>query len=778
MLIDPSVCNQLRLASRMWIRGTKRIMSIALTFVAAVAITACGGGAVPPGTDASSVGRLEGAQATRSMTEATSAATSLTEALGQETVKVAAAATHGSANLPSPVAAASVAVTPAENGDTSASYVTVRDGHLYRNNKRLRQWGVNLQSGVFPTYAEIDLLVERMVNLGFNAVRLWPTGGTFYTPTTAGPVPVVATRGDGTARDRYDYLVHKLSAAGMTIQMTALHYWDLPSLRSVTQPEVKQWVSSARNDSELRMLAGIAPYVSNTYRQFLKSHMQRQLSHVNPYTERPFFDEPSVSGWELANESRFVECSLTPECIQALPPVAFAALSARWQESSRNRLGQPLPTEMSAFIESATYPDYARFVYDTFIAASEDMRANARGLASSGKGVAVQPFVFNTGPVTPNAVAHLAYGRGDIFSVGSYRSPLQQTGGLDGSAWLPTVVGGKVPAYLNHVKIEGKPMVIYETSFLRPYSYRAEWGPLMAAIALQQDWDGVFLYQYGQPYAIYSNGGSSEGYGTKPLPEPGANSPNAWKRDYTYGFHHGGDPVAMASWSIAARIFTSTKESAPLQRSWRLSLSTIFARKAGYPGGYIHAAHNAATAGSVAIDFVENEDDSCTPCVLSLEIPKTYFVRWPTPEHRNLDVKSPGGRTIAGMLPDSISMIIDDISANLQEGTFGVVAALRDFDRIDRQIGNTLHVIGDVKNTGMTFDRNLVRYDLPYGAIYGLTEQGTSPLIQIGPKVEFRVTSQMNFTAEDFKLSQMSSVSSRLFKIDPQTTTFRVRITP
>jgi len=95
-----------------------------------------------------------------------------------------------------------------------------------------------------------------------------------------------------------------------------------------------------------------------------------------------------------------------------------------------------------------------------------------------------------------------AYGAGDIFSLGGYHSPLVKEGNSP-RVWLPISEGGTGVPYLD-LKTNNKPFIVYETSFFRPYPYRAEWGIVLAALALQQDWDGVFLYIYGQPWAIYA----------------------------------------------------------------------------------------------------------------------------------------------------------------------------------------------------------------------------------------------------------------------------------
>ena len=325
-------------------------------------------------------------------------------------------------------------------------------------------------------------MVVRLKALGFNAVRLWPTPGTFYrVDRHAGVAMNASTAGDGSDLDRFDYLVWQLSEAGISIQMTMLHYLEVDTIRNLPDPEIRQWTSTGLTDRQARTVHGFAPYVSKAYRARLMLHARRMLQRVNPYSQRRYADEPAVSTWELANEALFVSCALSEVCLDELPVVARAELESAWRESSLNPAHMSLPFGVGGKTTSA---NYRRFVVQTFIAASEEMRANAKTIGGVGSGVAVQPFIFSTGPIAMNGLGHYAYSAGDVMSVGAYHSPLMR--GVSTSPWQPISLGGPTIPFLEYVKIEHKPLVVYETSFFRPYSYRAEWGPVMAAIGIRQ----------------------------------------------------------------------------------------------------------------------------------------------------------------------------------------------------------------------------------------------------------------------------------------------------
>src|SRR6185503_3253681 len=160
--------------------------------------------------------------------------------------------------------------------------------------------------------------------------------------------------------------------------------------------------------------------------------------------------------------------------------------------------------------------------------------------APPGVGIAVQPISYNTHAGAPLAAAHAASAGGDFVEVGVYQTPTTPDKTAAYYPWSPFLGKGPRLYNFNYGAVSGKPLVVYETSFFRPYPYRTEWGAMMLGLAASQDWDAVYLYMYGQPRIIYSGNGEPEGYGTRPLPEPVAMRAGQ-PRDYTFGFHHGGD---------------------------------------------------------------------------------------------------------------------------------------------------------------------------------------------------------------------------------------------
>lgn len=646
----------------------------------------------------------------------------------------------------------------------------MRDGHLHRDGARLRVWGVNLQAGTFKSYEEVDRLIERCRALGFNALRVWPVTGTFYAPSN-GPAmkPRIARKGDGSDQDRFDYLIAKASQAGMVVQMTMLHYMDLPMLRTLRDSPLASLVQSASSEQELRTLSGMAPYVSGPYRAAMKDHIARMLERVNPYTHRRYADEPAVLAWELGNEGRFVECALSSSCLQGLPAVFRSQLLDSWVAEPDHPRDASLEV-VAGKVAGPHYAAYSRFIATTFQRVSEELRDHARTIGGPDSAIARQPFIFNTGPVSTSGLGHYAYSRGDIFSIGVYSSPLRARG-LDGTAWMPTTSGGPLPPGTVTMKVKDKPLVVYETSFFRPFPFRAEWGPLMAAIALQQDWDGAFLYQYGQPAIIYTQAGKPEGYGTVPLSEPVARDVGAG--DYTVGFHHGSDPVAIGSWSAAGRLFTSVRETVPPANVWRIPMAALFSEPSGYPTGTLARLAEAAMHGPTVVEFDSGSAPHCAPCALPASAAKSFTVAWPV-AGAPLIVTAPGGVLYAGKLVEGqTKALVKGIQFTPRTTAFGLVAGLQDAvaGQPDGTVA-TVVVLGDVRNSASQFDAARVDFSSPAGAMAGLRAKGGLPLLYDGPMVDLAIGMEAEVIDQDFGLQ--SSPAKRVGTAVPYGTPGRV----
>lgn len=600
---------------------------------------------------------------------------------------------------------------------TCCNYIQVEQGHMALDGKRLRLWGVNVQSGVFGTHEEIDAVMRRLQRLGFNGIRLWPTTGTFHSMHRG-----LAKQRDvdpERALDLFDRMVFRAGQNGMRVQMTMLHYLDLPTIRATYAAEFGTAKAALLDESQLRLVHGILPYVSPTYAGVLKSHITSTLQHTNPYTGRPYHSEPAISAWELANESRFVECLTQLPCRTSLPAEVAAGIEASWQAwLTRNHVAFAHSTSIRPKLADAAPEALTRYVLDTFARISADLESTARQAGGPDSGVKVQPFIYNTGPAQPHVAAQYANSLGSATAIGLYASPLNKAPGAK-SPWIPWSASSTLPSYFTYLRVKDKPLIVYETSFFRPYDQRAEFGPVMAAVALEQDWDAVYLYQYGQPAVLYGGVHQKPMYGRYPLSNPDWTSADPAKASYTRSFHHGADPTTMASWSLAGRLFITAQGNPRRSVTFQIPVTSIHQLAPKYPARLLEAAHHASRHAATSIQFTANRQAVRTDT--SMSPPESDFSTEWSASNKYLKISTPGGSLFSGIAPLVPVAIPGGFEFLVDRPGFLVVGTVTDF------LGSHVHVITDTRNTGYQFDDLRVEYDKPYGAQFGIKAQGSAP---------------------------------------------------
>ena len=670
--------------------------------------------------------------------------------------------------LVSPISASDDYHTPTLPRPAADNYVVSRDGHFFLKGERIRFWGYNIQSGAFPTYAEISHVTNRLANLGVNAVRLWPTQGTFYDAKSikAKRYPGVEKR-DGSLLDRYDFFVSELGRHGIFIENPGLHYLDIDAIRLWPDRDVQAIIGPHPGPNEIRRLHRIAPYLSAGWEAMLTDHIRNYLSHVNPYTGHSYADEPIVAGWELANESSFVHCMLRTRCVADLPPTLRDDLARHWQHYWRKQGGQsdavlPVLEQDWDRVDSPLHSAYRHFVYDRFVEVSRHLESVARQMGPVGKGVAVQPFTYSTQAGDPLLVARAAYSAGDYSTIGAYQTPLDRN---RGSPYYPYRLNLSSPIYynFNYGAVAGKPTVVYENSFFRPYLYRAEWPWSMLYLAAQQDWDGVYLYTYGQPWAIYATGRNGLVYGDNPLPIPSDPNDSSSKGVYV-GLHHGGDEVTVASWAAAGLAFLRGDLSYDRpEHQYVFSTQQIFGPAPGYcsgPKGCIPGAkqmvssmNEASLAGPIRLVLTDspratakaaskanNHSSSSHRMTLLRGLPR-------------LVIDTPSAKAVSGALEGEYRF---DGGYVLQfpYRQFGFVS-VESLDGTELLNSHAIRVqaAGKSSNSGFTFDPDRVDFAGPTGIVKGVSNAGHSPVTHT--RVEFKITfpREMNMlTRFDFNL--------------------------
>ncbi len=202
-------------------------------------------------------------------------------------------------------------------------FVSVKDGHLFANGKRLRIFGVNLAFGAnFPTHDDAEKVAARMAKFGINCVRFhhmdWQTApGGIWAKYQSGFDPAQL--------DRLDYFIAQLKARGI--------YADLNLHVSRTYPDRP----AAEKQGNPNFDAGVDNF-SPKMIALQKDYARALLTHVNPYTKNAYTDEPAVALIEINNENALLSQWHSGGLDKAAAPYR-AELGVMWTEWLRKKYG-------------------------------------------------------------------------------------------------------------------------------------------------------------------------------------------------------------------------------------------------------------------------------------------------------------------------------------------------------------------------------------------------------------------------------------------------------
>ncbi len=167
--------------------------------------------------------------------------------------------------------------------------VTVRDGHFFTGDHRLRFWARDHR--VFrrlPTHAQADHAARRLENLGVNCVRF------HHIDMQPFPNGVFADSKLETlspeALDRLDFFISTLKAHGI--------YSDLNLHVSRNWARTHNWPNAGKLPDYDKQVDVFYPDLIAANKQYARD----LLTHLNPYTKSRYADEPAVAFLEINNE--------------------------------------------------------------------------------------------------------------------------------------------------------------------------------------------------------------------------------------------------------------------------------------------------------------------------------------------------------------------------------------------------------------------------------------------------------------------------------------------
>jgi len=405
-------------------------------------------------------------------------------------------------------------------------YVHVEDGHFNYKGERLRLWGVNLQLHHVQNYKGAKITVKRIKSMGFNAIHLWLSRGTFHQPGRDWKSFIKENKGSQKGLDLLDYFIACCKEENIFVSIALSprgdeitpDVFDLASCDDSLSKD--QWFKKF-SDCKPKYSISALRYLDERIAKAYELHSAFFLNRINPYTGCRYAEEPTIALYEFADECDFL--AWPPRNLKS-DDLAGWQIKRKWEiflkvkyhdtETLKAAWGSLLEGENITDMKAMFYPgreidktpsprieDAWEFLYGLCSSSDEAFLKSFRSMAQEGKGC-------NIVPITMDSVIYTKLG--NLYAISSKSSftcgtEMLRGGAIeknaDGYAWTP--LSSMSPKEFHYsvspglIKIKGKPFCPYAGGELVNNPYRAA-APFFRSIwASYQDWDGVFSYCWG-----------------------------------------------------------------------------------------------------------------------------------------------------------------------------------------------------------------------------------------------------------------------------------------
>jgi hypothetical protein len=349
------------------------------------------------------------------------------------------------------------------------------DGHFgfEKSDLPVRFYGANLCfSGNYLEHDEANRLATRFAALGYNTVRIHH----YEMDLVDSSAPDSLTfRKD--QLDKLDYLIAAFKKHGVYITT------DLFVSRPVKPEEME-----GLDDFKAAVL------VSAKARDNWKEFTRRLLTHLNPYTQLAYKDDPVIAFISVVNEPN------ATNYFSGLKGKMNDLFAAEWQ-AWRKALGKPDAPFPSAIDSTPVGREAGAFITFLHMRAYREMHDFLRNTIQT-KALLTDNNGWSEAPALMVARTNLDYVDNHFY----WDHPrflerewsLPSEGYQDGRSAVND--GGAGPNGLSMTRLYGKPFTVSEFNYVAPNAYRAEGGLLMGAVAALQGWDSIWRFAYSHTH--------------------------------------------------------------------------------------------------------------------------------------------------------------------------------------------------------------------------------------------------------------------------------------
>ena len=365
-----------------------------------------------------------------------------------------------------------------------------------------RFYGVNLCFGAqYLPKEQADRLAERLLRLGYNAVRIHHYEGELVQgqsdSTTLNPQKL----------DQFDYLMAALIRRG--IYLTT----DLFVSRSVPYREVGMDRQGRIPMDTFKILVPVHQGAYENWQKFART----LLGHVNPYTQRSYAEEPALAWLAMINEGNFgnffKDIQTFPEWKQAWNRWLAKRYSTRqaladaWTKELKDDedpAGQTVALPEKLQVDGLRARDCIAFLADTDREMVLRMKAflrdelHCRALVSNSSSWTR----FTTDQSARNVYDYVDdhfYVDHPQFLQGSWRLPSRCPN------TSPLAEGASGGRGITFTRLFDKPFTCTEYNYSGPGRFRGVGGILTGAMGALQGWGGIWRFAYSHsPQAIFN----------------------------------------------------------------------------------------------------------------------------------------------------------------------------------------------------------------------------------------------------------------------------------
>ena len=382
-------------------------------------------------------------------------------------------------------------------------FIRAENGHFVNDFGRVWLNGTNLTgSANFPSHDQANRLAERLARFGINCVRLHymdANYGNFLQQAEQGIFTKDTTTQrnlDSIQMDKLDYMIAQFKKKGIYVNINLHVARKMDERDGFTGVDHRPHLDKGVDNFYPRMI------------ELQKEYARDLLTHINPYTNLAYTDDPCVAMVEINNENALFSQYFAGS-IDKLPAPYILELQKQWnewihsmyktvdelahawsmskEELEKNFNERTIPTVATNSDYSKMRRDFYKFIYDVenkYWTGMYNYLKNDLGVKSVISGTQLRyssPFIQ----------AKLDYV--DIHNYWRHPGPINHNWEIDNISMVNSLSNMYEMA---GQRVEGKPYTISEYNHPFPNQYGAEGQPMLRAYGRLQDWDGVFQYSY------------------------------------------------------------------------------------------------------------------------------------------------------------------------------------------------------------------------------------------------------------------------------------------